>query len=326
MKNLDLSSIDLMKFIMALCVVTIHTNYFYTIDSDIVREPLIALLMSAVPFFFMCSSYFVVKRVIQIIGGVKTVSGYIRKILRLYLVWSVITLIYLLIFENMQITNIGSSLYSIVFRGYIHLWYMWGLILIMPIVCLLACNGMKPWIFVGLAMVAYVFNKAYTHYGSMDNPGWLWSWSTVIYQGKWINITGICIALTYLSLGCFYALTELKMKVWMSVSFILLGMFMMHFEQRHPDVALGVPVIAVGLFPLIRDWQIINSKVSFRWLRNMSSVIYFIHGIIISIVVSVLGDMCFITWIAVIAMCIVVSAFLIWLRNRKGFVWLKVIM
>lgn len=66
---MEYNSIDLVKFVMALCVVTIHTSYFDTIEYNVVREPLIALIRSAVPFFFMCSSYFIVKKISVNRGG-----------------------------------------------------------------------------------------------------------------------------------------------------------------------------------------------------------------------------------------------------------------
>ncbi|MCH5311284.1 MAG: hypothetical protein J1E57_04925 [Prevotella sp.] len=319
-KNKVYNSIDLVKFIMALCVVTIHTGYVKSIEMDFVRELLIALLMSAVPFFFMCSSYFIVQRPV---GGV---NKYIKKIARYYCVWSFIITIYELAIGNMGVNDIGSVIYRIIFRGYNHLWYMWGLICVMPVVMFLVRKGVKPWMFVFIAIASYVFNKAYTHYGSMDNPGWFWLWSTIVYQNKLLNITGLCLSLTYLSFGCFYALKkDWEMKPLLSYVLILVGIFMMHFEPRHPDVAFGVPVIAFGLFPLICNWQLTNDRISFSWLRSMSSLIYFIHGIIISIIVAILGKMCFSTWVAIIACCIMVSACILWLKGRRGFGWLKMV-
>lgn len=52
MKNYN--SIDLMKFVMALCVVTIHTFFVENMEPSIIRDFLHSLICSAVPFFFMC--------------------------------------------------------------------------------------------------------------------------------------------------------------------------------------------------------------------------------------------------------------------------------
>lgn len=57
--------IDIMKFFMALMVVTIHTNYFKTIDNVVLREPLIALICNAVPFFYITSGYFISRNLIR---------------------------------------------------------------------------------------------------------------------------------------------------------------------------------------------------------------------------------------------------------------------
>ena len=56
------NSIDLMKFIMALCVVTIHTYIVDSMKSSILQDFLYSFIRSAVPFFFITSAYFVMQR------------------------------------------------------------------------------------------------------------------------------------------------------------------------------------------------------------------------------------------------------------------------
>ena len=56
------NSIDLMKFVMALCVVTIHTYIVDGMNPSFLRDILHSLIRNAVPFFFIPSSFFIMKR------------------------------------------------------------------------------------------------------------------------------------------------------------------------------------------------------------------------------------------------------------------------
>ena len=79
---------------------------------------------------------------------------------------------------------------------------------------------------------------------------------------------------------------------------------MMHFEV-HKDVALGVPFIALGLFPLVKDWVLNISWISFKWLRKMSTLIYFIHVIVIVAVDEFLPNMVALSrWSVIVVICI----------------------
>ena len=56
------NSIDLMKFVMALGVVTIHTYIVDGMNPSFLRDILHSLIRNAVPFFFITSSFFIMKR------------------------------------------------------------------------------------------------------------------------------------------------------------------------------------------------------------------------------------------------------------------------
>ena len=175
--------------------------------------------------------------------------------------------------------------------------------------------------FLVIAVLAYFFNRAYTHYGSMENPNKIWLWSAYLYKGKYFGMTNLCLAITYLSIGSFFSMYKFRQYKVISVALIILGSIMMHFET-HKDVALGVPVIAFGLFPLIKDWHLDFSRISFKWLRKESTLIYFIHIIIITCIDNVYPGMDTIKWIVIISSCIIVSALFIALSKKKHISWM----
>ena len=184
------------------------------------------------------------------------------------------------------------------------------------------CGGGNAHLFLVIAVFAFLFNRLYTHYAPMEDSGQLWAWAKVLYNGNYVNITNICLALTYLSIGTYYSMTKYKQKTIVNVVLIMLGVIMMHFET-HKDVAMGVPVIAFGLFPLIKKWQINCSFLSFRWLRKMSTLIYFIHGIAIIAVRQLFPNMnAFPIWCMIILCCVIISALLLRLSRTKGMLWM----
>jgi len=54
-------AIDAAKFIMAIFVVMIHTNPLYGYDNHVIQTIYSCLLHSAVPFFFLCTGFFLVR-------------------------------------------------------------------------------------------------------------------------------------------------------------------------------------------------------------------------------------------------------------------------
>lgn len=278
-----------------------------------------SLIRNAVPFFFITSSFFIMKRERD-----TDVKRYWKRILKLYMFWSIINFIFInALTNNITLNTILTCIYQFVFNGYNVLWYLWGILIILPLLRKIKNGGAKPFCFLIIALFAFMFNRMYTHYGSMENPGLLWAWAKFLYGGKIVGITNICLALTYLSIGTYFSMIKDKENIIVNVILIAIGVIMMHFE-RHKDVALGVPVIAFGLFPLVKKWNLNCSFLSFRWLRKMSTVIYFIHSVVIIAVCQLVSNMnAFSIWCIIIMCCIILSASLLWLSRFKGMKWIN---
>jgi peptidoglycan/LPS O-acetylase OafA/YrhL len=56
-------SIDLIKFIMALFVVTIHCNITNSIDNELFNRICTSIIYSAVPFFYVTSAYLLFRHI-----------------------------------------------------------------------------------------------------------------------------------------------------------------------------------------------------------------------------------------------------------------------
>lgn len=126
-----------MKFVMALFVVTIHTSLYETLPNSLFKDIIAVCLYCAVPFFFMVSAFFVV-------GSMNNVQvyNYWKRILYLYIVWSLLNLFLTRILQHEPIlSGIGSFSYRFVFCGYDHLWYLWRLLLVIPMLKMMIGGG-----------------------------------------------------------------------------------------------------------------------------------------------------------------------------------------
>ena len=114
MMGKNYNSIDLMKFIMALCVVTIHTYIVDSMKSSILQDFLYSFIRSAVPFFFITSAYFVMQR-----NEKDGILKYWKRIFRLYLSWSVINFISVsLLSHSLCIENVQTYIYQFFFNSF----------------------------------------------------------------------------------------------------------------------------------------------------------------------------------------------------------------
>lgn len=137
--NKNFNIVDFMKFVMALFVVTIHTSLYETIQDSLFKDIVAVCLYSAVPFFFMVSAFFVVGSMNK-----EQVYKYWRRILCLYFIWSLLNLFLTkILLQESILSGIGSFSYRFVFCGYDHLWYLWGLLLVIPLLKGLIMGGGK---------------------------------------------------------------------------------------------------------------------------------------------------------------------------------------
>jgi serine/alanine racemase len=121
------ASIDVMKFILAIMVVGIHTEPFgFNIWLD---RGFGIITRLCVPFFFIASSYYFYL-------GSKAVNKYLIRIIRLYFIWSVIYLPFdMKYLKNMHATDV---LRRFLWDGNEHaLWYLWGTVIATLTVCIL---------------------------------------------------------------------------------------------------------------------------------------------------------------------------------------------
>ena len=63
----------------------------------------------------------------------------------------------------------------------------------------------KPTAIFIIGIIAYIFFRVYSHYGSVDNPQGICRLFAYIWEHHLFNVFGICNGLCYLSMGLLFA-------------------------------------------------------------------------------------------------------------------------
>lgn len=138
--NRNYNSLDVTKFVMSIFVVVIHCfiiNDVTGATNVYIGNGLNTMLTQAVPFFFATSAFL-------LFGKMKDckeefsdkVRKYLAHIVRMYVVWFFIFTITAVV--GMDGADIGDYLvdrsYAMFFWGGGHLWYLWAMLLVLPII------------------------------------------------------------------------------------------------------------------------------------------------------------------------------------------------
>lgn len=130
-------SLDIMKMVMAVLVVAIHCSVADSVDNALGCRLFSAVLGTAVPFFYVTSAFLLFRHAPTDSCGRLLLTDdfkarqhrYLRHILMLYVVWYVF---YLAIKPDLLAQGAWAVVHDMLFIGGWHLWYLWGLLLVIP--------------------------------------------------------------------------------------------------------------------------------------------------------------------------------------------------
>ena len=143
---------------MSICVVAIHTHPFETISNRIVLDVYDEFVRMAVPFFFMVNGYLLTEKISltqkEKNDDYETVKHFIFKLLRLYIVWSIIYLplaIYKYVTDgNGLLRSVFEYIKDFVFLGqHFYSWQLWYLLsalyasLVLYLIVRNKCNSIR---------------------------------------------------------------------------------------------------------------------------------------------------------------------------------------
>lgn len=248
-------------------------------------------------------------------------GGYFLKLIKLYVKWSLIHfLITSIMNQNISLNNTLEFTHKLIFIGYAHLWYIWGVLIVLPILLLLLRKmNLKASHFLILSFLSYILLRLVLFYGYHHSL----LYSEVVY--KLIMILGIkklLIAMTYLPMGIFiayYKISPLLRNLCISMGVLIA---IINVDKSGNEVSLFVPLISFGFFLFVKEFRMSGSEKIFKWFRIMSSYIYFIHGIVICFVAKILTTPSIESWFSIVIITFFISSLIVYIKSKAMLNWI----
>lgn len=283
--------LDVMKFVMAIVVVAIHTRPEMSFSSPFVIRLFESVYSIAVPFFFMASGFLLFRKILLPLNeeGEQRIKSYLKRMCRLYLVWTIIYLpltIYGFYIDGLSpIKAVAVFIRNTLLVGENFmswpLWYLLALIVAVSIIyMLLKFKVSKTWIVIISILMALVgVGLDYCHEYELLNP------ITDIYFKVFVKTrNGFFVGFMYVALGMLCAkLENLSCAGWGCI--FILGIVGMILEYTLAN-ALMTFALFVTSVSMRGEWV---SYKSAMLSRSMSMIIYFIHMIFMATLVLWLG-------------------------------------
>ncbi len=290
----SIQSIDLFKFIGSIIVILIHTYPFYEAMPDVGFISSNIIGRTVIPFYFLCAGYFLK----QGITSKKTdyFKHYMKRLIQLYLIWSIICLPAGLVFMQ---RNLSSDLIvfwplvlvvALVYAGtYFHLWYMAALIF--------SCFVAKKWCdhfslksLLIFSFITLLFGLSETYYGLFENS-FLYGPLTTYFDLLITTKSGLTLGLFYVALGFYIASSKQKKRTqyiyYVLFFFLLLFLEAQFVRSQGWAIDYNFYFSSIPFTYYLFLWLLqtpCRLPLNFRFLRELSTIIYFSHGIFLELI------------------------------------------
>lgn len=277
------NSIDLVKFIMSVVVIAIHTCPLIDCNSNIILGIYNILAAASVPFFFIAAGFLLSKKLTftYVEKDIGILKKYLYKIFKLYITWMVIYTP-LSIYHSITVGDSFIRALLIYIKGLIftgeqyNSWPLWYLLstLYAVIVIIFAVkrnNALTSMVVISILFLIVSICIDWFVKQSVSMP-----YILVLIQ-KLIRLSiadgRIFRGLIYIPMGIYLAHKPAgSFTNWI---LLLMGVLLKYFVNN----VLGSIILAammMGLFGVVVNVKLKNNKI-YLLLRNMSTIIYFIH-------------------------------------------------
>ena len=332
-KNIEIKrkvipGLDILKFIMALLIVAIHSEAVN--DFPIVYEVMNPVIMSAVPMFFVISAFLLFRKIRQSQLSGQQERGILLhfswRLFLLYSFWMVVQfplVIHTRYYLSMSFLEfIYNFLLDIAFRSTFHGSWFFSALVVGTWIIYFASKMLKDktiWI-VPLFVAIYIYHA--------DELPWqyqtFWFW----YQENIVNPqNSFLVSLFWISVGFVLANPAFVAKIEnLRNNFIMGGLFCIAWVLSIIFLDLRVCMV-LPLFVSFYNWNL-ESKPIYKMMRQSSILIFTLHFIFIGIFrmicpnVELLQHGLFLYGVLVL-LCLLSSVVILRLKNFKIFSWLK---
>lgn len=287
--------IDVLKFIMALFVVVLHThplvkvnNMLNFLTADIVGR-------TAVPFFFAATGFLLEKQIGQEKKKKEIVAPYMKRLLILYCIWTVVYLP-IIIYDKIIVSsksltyNLLAMVRDFFFAGsYSHLWYLLATVTGLIVVYVFRKYAGERGCSVILFILFFMGLLTQSYFGLLlkivSTDSLLWKLMKLVKMVMVSCRNGIFFGSIFLYMGMWIARCNIKVKMYtavlgLSVSMILFTMEAFCLQKigyvREQDMYLMLLPVVFFLILLALSFTVKKDTI---FLRKMSIHIYFVHMI-----------------------------------------------
>ena len=294
-------SIDLAKLIASWMIVAIHTGLFSDINETLYFAVIHVLCRIAVPFFAICSGYFLGKKCIfernpeSAEANGKVFWKQWKKLVLIYAFW---TVVYLFVSIPNWIKSGWFSAWAFVdyvvaafTKGpYYHLWYLLGMIYVLPMCYIVICwIHRKYWTGMTILLwICEIFGYAYGYVFSVA-PEWIMD----VLSRFDVFIRLLSLLLT----GMMISQKEINRGIWCLTGFMI--SFVLLFGEAFALKSVGQEAVSYIFFTLPTAYFLFNCihKLKMKLpvkntsrMAEISMVIYCIHPILVNLSKSVVPN------------------------------------
>lgn len=332
-KNLEIKrkvipGLDILKFIMALLIVAIHSEAVN--DFPIVYEVTNPVIMSAVPMFFVISAFLLFRKIRQ-----SQLSGQQEREILLHFTWRLFLLysfwmvvqfplvIHTRHYLSMSfIEFIYNFLLDIAFRSTFHGAWFFSALVVGTWLIYFASKMLKDktiWI-LPLFVALYIYHADYLP--MQYQTFWF------LYQENVINPqNSFLVSLFWISAGFILANPDIIEKIEnLRNNYVMGGLFGIAWLLSIMLLDLRV-IMVLPLFVLFYNWNL-ESKPVYKMMRQSSILIFTLHFIFIGVFRMVCPNVellqhGFFLYVILVLLCLLSSLVILKLKDYKIFSWLK---
>ena len=281
---------------MAIVVIAIHVHPFEGYSRTMLLDMYDLLCGCAVPFFFMCTGYFMAQKILYVNYEQQftVLKRYVKKLLYLYLFW---TVVYLPLTAFGYCNNTSPwwkdfiyFIHGLVVMGEHYnswiLWYLLSGIYGLLFICFFRKREFSWKSIVWTGFVLYLCGAAITQFVKIEGDlpvyiMWLKKFISAIVSGR------IFTSFFFIPIGIL--IYEMETDKWQALGCIFAAIVLWCLGGNEiPIISKGIIALsAIGIFAFVINVHLSYKKI-YRYLRTSSMVIYFLHMWIWSLVYSVI--------------------------------------
>ncbi len=294
MEKTNQNGLDILKFILAIFVVALHSNLEKTLDLNLYNYILNILLRLAVPVFFLSSGYFFAK-------NYKKSNNYSRNYLKNlaihYLFWSslylvVYVLIYLYLKKYNDIVDLVLRYVKLTPNG--AMWYVSSLIISVLLLRIFMKNKKVLKYSIIVAGFLTLFAQTVFFIACTSQSSFFAFLADFLFKIKSGFYDSVCFGYFFTALGYYLSKNNIvcnrKNCCYLIIIGAILCVMQTKFINAHMinDTAIqielpyGIFLSSIGLFYLSLNVNVFKNKDT-KVLRKISSTMFYIHYLVITV-------------------------------------------